>query len=73
MVRQDAAKTEAMFTSTCDCRNNPTKIPLLCATFHSEFAVWSWTPLQIIFVVYICTSEKHLISICKLVLRHQSQ
>lgn len=62
MIGQRAAKTETKFAAACDCRYDPTQVTLFCTAFHSKFAIWSWTPLQVVFIVDVGACEKHLVS-----------
>lgn len=63
MIGQRAAKTETEFAAACDCRNDPTEVTLFCTAFHSELAIWSWTPLQVVFIINVSAREQYLVSI----------
>lgn len=62
MVGQGTSKTEAMFASTGNCRDDPKKISFLNPTFDCILAIWRWTPFEVLFVVHIGSCQQDLIS-----------
>lgn len=57
MIVQTASKAKTVFACAVHRGHNLVQIPSFDAAIYSEFAVWSGTPFEVVFVVDICSSE----------------
>ena len=61
MVVERAAKTKAMFACTADCRNDFVQLLPLDDAVDCILAIWRRTPLEMLFIVNVGSSEENLV------------
>lgn len=66
MIWKTAPEAKSVMTVTFDGRDGAHEIFLLDTTADSVDAIWRWTPLEVVFVVYVCSCEEFLIPVMML-------
>lgn len=61
MVAERAAKTKPMLACTADCRNDLVQLSPFDGAVDGILAVWRRTPLQVLFIVNVGSSEENLV------------
>lgn len=62
MVSQSATKAKHVATVAVNSRHNLVEVPALDAALYCILAIRGGTPLQILFVVDVCSCEESVIS-----------
>ena len=57
MIVQTASETETVLACAVHCRHNLVEISSFDAAIYGKFAIWGWTPFEVVFVVDVCSSE----------------
>ena len=62
MVGKRATKAKGVIMTAADGGDDAAKVSLLDGAVDRVLALWGRTPLQIFFIIDVCSGEKHIVS-----------